>query len=166
MRKNIFLIIALAVILILGSAAAVWQNHFAFAKNQATSADAKKRMVKYSAPHKKKSDEPIRKSRLEQMNIVGEAAAVLNMLPITIINEMKKGKKLVEIAKEKGLTEKEFTQKISDFETKTVNTAVKKGTIPKEHADAIKAGRSDRLKKGIQEKAMNVNDHMPMDMGN
>jgi predicted transposase len=47
---------------------------------------------KYSAPTKKGTAEPIRKSRLKQQNIVGEAANVLNVLPITIIDEMKKVK--------------------------------------------------------------------------
>lgn len=154
------------VILLLGTAAAVLQSQSAYAKNKTTVADAKKAMEKYSAPTKKGTAEPIRKSRLKQQNIVGEAANVLNVLPITIIDEMKKGKTLVQIAKEKGLSEQQFTQKLADFDSKTVNTAVKEGTITQEHADAINAGRADRLKSGIQEKAMDVNDHMAMDMGN
>lgn len=166
MSKKLFVASVLAAILILGSAAAVWQNHLAYAKSKTTAADAKKAMAKYSAPDKKKAQQPLRNSRLKQINIVNEAANVLHVLPITIIDEMKKGKTLVQIAKDKGLTEKEFTQKLTDFETKTVNAAVKVGTITKKHADAINSGRSDRLKKGLKEKAMDAGDHQPMDMGN
>jgi hypothetical protein len=166
MNRNFLAASALTAVLIAGGAAAVWQSQSAYAKNQIAAADAKKLMAKYSDPSNSSANEPVRQSRLKQMNIVGEAANVLNVLPITIIDEMKKGKTLVQIAQDKGLTEKEFTQKLADFDTKTVNTAVKDGTITKEHADAINAGRADRLKKGIHEKAMKAQDGMAMDMGN
>ena len=123
-------------------------------------------MAKYSAPNKKDASDPVRVSRLKQMNIVGEAANVLNVLPIDIINEMNKGKTLVQVAKDKGLTEAEFNKKLTDFDAKTVNAAVKDGTITKEHGDAIDAGRADRIKKGMQEKSMKAHDGMAMDMGN
>ncbi|MCQ6280285.1 hypothetical protein [Bacillus sp. EB600] len=166
MRKKFLLVSALAVILTFGTAAAVLQSQSVHAKNEPAAFDAKKAMAKYSAPTKKGTVEPIRKSRLKQQNIVGEAANILNVLPIAIIDEMKKGKTLVQIAKEKGLSEQQFAQKLADFDSKMVNAAVKEGTITQEHADAINAGRADRLKSGIQEKAMDVNDHMAMDMGN
>lgn len=167
MKKKLLIAIALALVLISGSAMALYHDNPAFAKSQpATDVKVKGNMAVYSPPNQKKSSEPVRKSRLKQMNIVGEAATVLNVLPIIIIDEMKKGKTVVQIAKEKGLTEAEFTKKLTDLETKMVNEAVSSGTITQEHADAIKDGRPDRLKKSIKEKAVNVNDHMAMDMGN
>jgi hypothetical protein len=167
MKKKLLIALALALILISGSAVALYHDNPAFAKNQpATDVKVKGNMDVYSPPNQKKSSEPVRKSRLKEMNIVGEAATVLNVLPITIIDEMQKGKTVVQIAKEKGLTEAEFTKKLTDLETNMVNEAVSSGTITQEHADAIKAGRPDRLKKSIKEKAVNVNDHKAMDMGN
>jgi hypothetical protein len=162
-RKQTLTVSVLAAVLIACLAAAILQTQ-AFAKNQAV--DAKKVMATYSAPGSSNTGEPTRKSRVKQQNIVSEAANVLNVLPMDIINEMKKGKTLVQIAKDKGLSEPEFTQKLKDFDAKTVNAAVKEGTITKEHATAINEGRADRIQKGLKEKAMNVNDHMAMDMGN
>lgn len=169
MKKKLLIASALALglVLISGTAVAFYHDNPVFAKNKSgTNVKVKGDMTIYSSPNQKKSSESVRRSRLKQMNTIGEAATVLNVLPITIIDEMKKGKTVVQIAKEKGLSEAEFTKKLTDLETKMVNEAVKSGTITQEHADAIKAGRSERLKKSIKEKAVNVNDHMAMDMGN
>ena len=169
MRKKlnkVFLFAAL--LLMLGTVAAVWHNETAVAKNQATApaVNAKANMAKYSVKSKNKAITTIRRSRLSQMNIVSEAAQVLNVLPITIMDEMKKGKTLVQIAKEKGITKAQFLQKLTAVENKTVDTATKAGTISQEHSTALKAGQKDRLSKSLDMKAVNVNDHMAMDMGN
>src|SRR4051794_26183068 len=120
MRKKFLITSALVVILGAGSAATIFHNENAYAKNKQPAAiDAKKAMTKYSPPKSKKgSTEPVRTSRLKEMNIVGEAANVLNVLPIDIINEMNKGKTLVQVAKDKGLTEAEFNKKLTDFDAK------------------------------------------------
>lgn len=167
MRKRfnkVFLFTAL--LLILGSVVAVWHNSTAFAKNQAATANAKAGMAKYSVKSKSKSGTPIRKSRLSQMNIVAEAAQVLNVLPITIMDEMNKGKSLVQVAEAKGLTKDQFLQKLTDVENKTIDAANKSGTITQKHATALKAGQKDRLNKSLDTKAVNVNNHQAMDMGN
>lgn len=167
MRKKVLIASLITGVLILGFTAAILLNHPAFAKNQQTIAKANEtRMSKYTPPKKQHSTVNVRKSRLKQMNIVSEAATVLNVLPITIIDEMKKGKTLPQIAQDKGLTEKEFTQKLADLETKIVNNAVSDGTIPKKHKDAINAGKSERLKNALKAKAVDANDHEAMDMGN
>ena len=167
MGRNFFLIYVIAGMLILGCAAAIVYNHPAFAKTQQTNVKMHaKHMAKYSPTKKQDSVLNVRTSRLKQMNIIGEAATVLNVLPITIIDEMNKGKTLAQIAKAKGLTEKQFLQKLSSLETKTVNQAVSTGTISSKQKVAINAGKSDRLKKALKIKGVNVHDHAPMDMGN
>lgn len=164
MRKKFLTAFALAGVLSIGAIAAAQSNN-AFAKSQPKPPTPAERMARYSPPnHKSGTKTVIRQSRLDQQNIVAEAANVLNVLPIDIINEMKKGKTLVQVAKEKGLTEAEFNKKLTDFDAKTVDTAVKNGTITKEHGDAIKAGRADRIKNGMKEKAMKAGGGM--DMGN
>jgi hypothetical protein len=165
--KKVLISSVLGLLVLGGAGAAIWKDDPANAKQQAKQVDAKQLMAKYSPPNEKAANNnTVRVSRLKEMNIVGEAATVLNVLPIDIIDKMKQGKTIAQIAKEKGLSEQQFTQKINDLETKKVNDAVKDGTITKEHAEAITQGRTDRLKKGLKEKAMNVNEHKAMDMGN
>jgi hypothetical protein len=164
MGRKLFTALALAGALTIGASAAI-SLHSAEAKSQPKQPTPAERMAKYSAPKSNKSAKPIvRTSRLDQQNIVAEAANVLNVLPIDIIKEMEKGKTLVQVAKDKGLTEAEFNKKLTDFDSKVVDKAVKDGTITKEHGDAIKAGRTDRIKNGMKEKAMKA--HTAMDMGN
>lgn len=167
MRKKLLITSVISGLFIVVLAFAILQNHPAFAKNQQTYVKTKVTgMARYSDPKKNPSTPSVRKSRLKQMNIVGEAATVLNILPIKIINEMNKGKTLAQIAQEKGLTEKEFTQKLSALESTTVNHAVSTGTIPLAQKEAINKGKSDRIKKALKTKGVNVHDHAPMDMGN
>lgn len=169
MRKRfnkVFLFTAL--LLILGTIAAVWHNNTALAKNQAPTpaVNAKANMAKYSVKSNNKPGTPIRRSRLSQMNVVSEAAQVLNVLPITIMDEMKKGKTLLQVAQDKGFNKAQFLQKLTDVENKTVDTATTAGTITQKHSAALKAGQKDRLTKSLDMKAVNVNDHQAMDMGN
>lgn len=166
MRKKFLIASALVAIIAVGSIGAALHSESVLAKNKPAAAvvDAKKAMAKYSPPTKKNATTPVRESRLKQQNIVAEAANVLNVLPIDIINDMKKGKTLAQVAKDKGLTEAEFNKKLTNFDTKIVDQAVKEGTITKEHGDAIKAGRTDRIKSSMKDTAMKA--HTAMDMGN
>ncbi|MDP4104912.1 MAG: hypothetical protein Q8935_08155 [Bacillota bacterium] len=166
MGKKVLIASILAATVVIGSGAAVWNSKedSALAKKPGA-VDPKQAMARYSPPsHKNTTAAVVRDSRLNQQNIVAEAANVLNVLPIDIIKEMDKGKTLVQVAKDKGLTETEFNKKLTDFDSKIVDKAVKDGTITKEHGDAIKAGRTDRIKNGMKEKAMKA--HTAMDMGN
>lgn len=160
------------VLFILGSTSAMWQINKVYAKSKVSTqtVDAKTVMSKYT-PLKSTNKvcspgTSIRKSRLSEMNIVSEAAQVLNVLPINIIQEMKKGKTLVQLAKEKGLTKNQFMKKLGDVEDKKVKTAAKNGVITDDHAEALKEGQKERLDKSVMMKSVNVNDHMAMDMGN
>jgi hypothetical protein len=163
--KKVFTFAALLLLLVV--AATVWHNNNAYAKNQAnTIKSPAELMAKYSHKTKQNSTETIRRSRLPQMNIISEAANVLNLLPINIMDEMKKGKTLEQVAQEKGLSKDQFLTKLTDFENQTVAVASKAGTITKDHEKALKEGQKDRLTKSLSVKAVNVNDHKAMDMGN
>jgi hypothetical protein len=167
MRKRLLKVTSIiAVILILGSVVVAWQNHFALAKKQETNVkiSAETRMAKYSVKTKQKSDSSIRKSRLKQINVVSEAAIVLNVLPITIMDEMTKGKTLEQIAEVKGLSKGQFLKKITDLDTKNIDTAASSGEISQEQAKALKEGQKDRVQHNLMLKAVDVNDHKAMDM--
>lgn len=169
MRKR-FLKISMvaAILLMLGTAVTVWHNNPAFAKKQTANvkSTAAGNMAKYSLKKKTKqnSGAPIRRSRLNQINVISEAANVLNLLPINIMDEMKKGKTLVQIAQDKGLSKDQFLQKLADFDTKTIDAASSTGTISQEHKTALKEGQKDRLNYNIGLKSVDVNDHQAMDM--
>ncbi|MEH7093353.1 hypothetical protein [Neobacillus vireti] len=171
-NKKVMLSAFIALLLVTGTGVAVWHNNTAYAKSKskATSVDAKTIMAQYSPPKSKNmagtTGVTIRRSRLTQMNVISEAAKVLNVLPINIINEMNKGKTLVQIAKDKGMTQAQFLQQLKDVDSQIVDNAVKDGTITKEHGSAIKDGQKDRLTKSLTLKAVDVNEHQSMDMGN
>lgn len=167
MSKKIIRISVFAVFaLILSAAAVIWHNNDALAQNQPQKKTSAEMMAIYSAKGKENTKSNIRISRLTQMNIVSEAANVLNVLPINIIDEMKKGKTLEQIANEKGFTKDQFLQKLTDYENKTIAAAATAGEITDKHETALKQGQKDRLTKSLTEKANNVNNHQPMDMGN
>jgi hypothetical protein len=163
-KRFVKISISAVILLILTVATVITYNHGVLAKSQPNKNTSAEMMARYSPPNQKNTATAVRQSRLNQQNIVAEAANVLNVLPIDIIKDMEKGKTLVQVAKDKGLTETEFNKKLTDFDTKIVDKAVKDGTITKEHGDAIKAGRTDRIKNGMKEKAMKA--HTAMDMGN
>lgn len=167
MRKKFLKITSIAaVILILGSTVVVWQNHSVLAKKQEANVkiSAEARMAKYSVKTKQKAVTNVRKSRLSDINVVSEAATVLNVLPITIMDEMTKGKTLEQIAKEKGLSKSKFLLKLTELDTKNINAAASSGIISQEQANALKEGQKDRLHHNLMLKAVNVNDHKAKDM--
>ena len=167
MKRQILSFTAFVTLVVAGVSAYHINN--AYAKNQpVTKKSPAELMAKYSYKPKGKqnTNQNIRVSRLSQMNVVSEAANVLNILPINIMEEMKKGKTLEQIAKEKGLSKDQFLKKMSAFEDQTVTAAVKAGRITEKHQKALKEGQKDRLTKSLSEKAQDVNDHTAMDMGN
>ncbi|MFJ5715864.1 hypothetical protein [Neobacillus sp. NPDC093127] len=168
MKKRMNVTGLLIMLLIIGLVSTFWHNSNAEAKNKTSNhkKSAEQMMVKYSAKDKQNIDPNFRRSRLKQMNVVSEAAKVLNVLPIDIMNEMKNGKTLVQIAQSKGLTKADFLQKLTDYENQIIADAVKTGKITKEHETALKDGQKNRLTKSLTLKAVDVNDHQAMDMGN
>lgn len=168
MKKRIKVTGFLIMLLTIGLVSAFWHNSDAEAKNKPSNhkKSAEEMMAKYSAKDKQNIDPNFRRSRLKQMNIVSEAANVLNVLPIDIMNDMKNGKTLVDIAQNKGLTKEQFLQKLTDYDNQLIAEAVKTGKITKEHQAALKDGQKNRLTKSLTLKAIDVNDHQAMDMGN
>jgi len=167
MRKRLLKVTSIiAVILILGTAVMVWKNHSALAKKQDANVkiSAAERMAKYSVKTKQNTDSSLRKSRLSQINVVSEAATILNVLPINIMEEMTKGKKLEEIALDKGMSKAKFLKKLTDLDTKNIDDAVRTGTISTKHGTALKEGQKDRLHHSLMLEAVDVNDHKAMDM--
>jgi hypothetical protein len=167
MKKRLFKVTSLiAVILILGSVFIVWQNHTALAKKKDPKVEitAAERMAKYSVKTEDNTDSTIRKGRLSQINVVSEAAAVLKVLPINIMDEMTKGKTLEQIAVDKGMSKDQFLTKLTEQDTKNIDAAVNSGTISKEHGVALKEGQKDRLHHNLMLEAVDVNDHKAMDM--
>jgi hypothetical protein len=167
MRKRLLKVTSIiSVILILGIAVMIWQNHSALAKKQNESAkpSAATRMAKYSDKSKRIGDTTIRKSRLNQINVMSEAANILNVLPINIMDEMKKGKTLEEIAIEKGMSKDKFLKKLTEYDKKSIDSAVSLGTISSKQGTALKEGQKDRLKHNLMLEAVDVNDHKAMDM--
>ena len=166
MKRQILSVAAFVALVVAGISAYHINN--AYAKNQTVKKTPAEMMAKYSYKGKGKQNmnENIRVSRLSQMNVVSEAANVLNVLPIKIMEDMKKGKTLEQIAKDKGLSKDQFLKKMAAFEDQTVAAAVKTGRITEKHQKALKDGQNDRLKKSLTQKAQDVNDHAAMDMGN
>jgi hypothetical protein len=145
---------SLAAAAILLTAGAGWiaffgENAFAYnspsgVKVQASSNPA----IHYSKGVKNQGNH--RQGRFRGLNVTSEAAAILKVKPIDIIDSMTKGKKLVDIAIDHGLTKEQFLQKLTEVETKTINQAAKAGTIPQQQADALLQGMQDRLTSALQ----------------
>ncbi|UUZ92945.1 YckD family protein [Paenibacillus sp. P25] len=83
-------------------------------------------------------------------NIVKETATLLGVDESAIKDELKQGKTLAAIAQEKGLSEADYLQKLTEAETKAIDDAVAAGKLTQTQADKIKTNLSDRLKKAIE----------------
>ncbi|TBL81362.1 hypothetical protein [Paenibacillus thalictri] len=83
-----------------------------------------------------------------------EAATILGSDEKTIMEAIKSGKTLAQIAQDKGITEDDFLQKLVAAETASLDKAVTDGKLKQEQADKMKTGLSDRLKKEIENKQM------------
>ncbi len=68
---------------------------------------------------------------------MGEAAQILNMDPKMMWQELKSGKSLADLAKEKGMTEKQFKEKLLAAQKKRLDAAVKQGNLTKEKEQEI-----------------------------
>ncbi|MCP8968584.1 hypothetical protein [Ectobacillus ponti] len=155
MKKKTLITSVITALLVVCVTAAIFTDTFAFATGQSAAAKSKTKQPKQTT---------VRKGRFTEINTVSEAAAVLNVKPIWILDEVKKGKTMAQIINAKGMTEQEFIQKATELETKTIQDAVKSGSMSQAHADALQAGMSDRLKENMKMKAMDVKEHAAMNM--
>jgi hypothetical protein len=148
-------IVALALILTSGVIVALHSDN-AIASNQSAAVNASASSKHHPATNVRGNK---RQGRFNGINVVSETASVLKVKPIWIMEEMKKGKTLSQISKEKGLTEQAFLQKLIALETKIINAASKSGQIPEKQALVLLSGMSERLTKALQLTSVNVNDH-------
>ncbi|CAN7742411.1 hypothetical protein LJR153_006460 [Paenibacillus sp. LjRoot153] len=94
-------------------------------------------------------------------------SAILGIDKGVLKAEIDAGKTLVQIAQEKAnLSEEALLAKLTEAETKKIDTALSEGKIKQEQADKLKDGLADRLKKIVEAKphAMNF-DKKPMPRG-
>jgi ribosomal protein S20 len=94
-------------------------------------------------------------------------SSILGMDKAALKAEIDAGKTLVQIAQEKAnLSEDALLAKLTEAETKKIDTALSEGKIKQEQADKLKEGLADRLKKIVEAKphAMNF-DKKPIPRG-
>ncbi|MDF2960812.1 MAG: hypothetical protein K0S39_2547 [Paenibacillus sp.] len=87
-------------------------------------------------------------------SIIQETAALLGVEPSEITEALKAGKTLLQIAQEKGLSEADYLQKLTDAKNKAIAEAVSSGKLTQEQADKITSGLAERLQKEIERTGM------------
>ncbi|MBP1157391.1 MULTISPECIES: hypothetical protein [unclassified Paenibacillus] len=85
-------------------------------------------------------------------NVVEQTATLLGVEQSVIMEALKEDKTLLQIAQEKGLSEEDYLQKLTDAQTAAIDAQLTAGTLTQEKADQIKSGLSDRLKQQIEKK--------------
>ncbi|WP_282939440.1 hypothetical protein [Paenibacillus sp. RC67] len=83
-------------------------------------------------------------------NVIKETATLLSVEQSVVMDELKQGKTLAQIAQDKGgLTQDDFLQKLIAAETSTIDAAVTSGKLTQEQADKQKTNLTDRLTKEV-----------------
>lgn len=107
---------------------------------------------------------PIQKVDARKFGFGGamDFASILGIDQSVLKDEIKQGKSIVEIAKDKAnLTEDQLLAKLTEAETKKIDDAVTAGKLKQEQSDRLKAGIADRLKKIIESKPLMGFDKKP-----
>lgn len=82
--------------------------------------------------------------------IIFETAKLLEMDRMELVNSLKAGKTLSELALEKkGWTEEQYIQKLSEAASQRLDHAISEGSLTKEEAQKIKAGLPAMLKQKL-----------------
>ncbi|MFD0675451.1 MULTISPECIES: hypothetical protein [unclassified Paenibacillus] len=82
-------------------------------------------------------------------NILKETATLLGVEQSVVNDALKAGKTLSQFAQEKGVSEADYLQKLTDAQNKAIADAVTAGKLTQEQADKVKTGMADRLKKEV-----------------
>ncbi|CAG7644547.1 hypothetical protein ACFQI7_09975 [Paenibacillus allorhizosphaerae] len=82
-------------------------------------------------------------------NLVKETATVLGVEVSAVMDELKQGKTLAQIAEAKGLALDAYVQKLVDAQTKAIDEQVAAGKLKQEQADKLKTGLAERLNKEV-----------------
>lgn len=82
---------------------------------------------------------PNKENKRRFFPIIDEAATILGLQSDKIKQSLSQGRSLVDLAKEQGLSEADFTNRLLALRALKVDEAVKSGKIPQEKADQVKA---------------------------
>ncbi|GAB6988813.1 hypothetical protein [Paenibacillus pini] len=83
--------------------------------------------------------------------LLNDTASLLDLSMPDLIQELKKGKTLQQIAKEKkGWSSEVFVQKLNDVQTRKIDDAVKNGKMTTLQADQLKKRLPESLKRFVQ----------------
>lgn len=95
--------------------------------------------------HENRNHPPLRHFR--GGHIVKDTADLLGMEPKSIVEQLKKGKTLLQVVQDaKGWSEGEYIKKLTETASANIDKAVSEGKIDSEKAAKIKASLPDKLK--------------------
>jgi uncharacterized protein YidB (DUF937 family) len=82
---------------------------------------------------------PTKDTKRRSFPIIEEAATILGLQSDNIKQSLSQGKSLVDLAKEQGLSEADFSSRLLALRIQKLDEAIKSGKIPQEKADHVKA---------------------------
>lgn len=81
---------------------------------------------------------------------LGDSAKLLGIEPKSLVQQLKQGKTLLQIAQaNKGWSEQEFIKRLTESATLHIDQALAQGKIDQAKADKLKAGLPEKLKKAV-----------------
>ncbi|TDF92376.1 hypothetical protein [Paenibacillus piri] len=94
-------------------------------------------------------------------NVIKETAALLGVDATVVMDELKQGKSLLQLAQDKGLTKEDYLQKLTEAEKEAIAAAVTAGKLTQEQADKQTANLTDRLTKEIENAGFGKGGKLP-----
>lgn len=105
------------------------------------------------APHKERGGQTgTKRQEAETPPIVSEAAAVLGMNTAALTEQLKAGKSIADVAKERGMSEQQLTAKLLQLRVARIDDAVKNGKMDAARAEQMKQRMGSHLGYMIKEK--------------
>ncbi|WP_339315572.1 hypothetical protein [Paenibacillus sp. FSL R10-2734] len=146
MKNNIKKYATITAVLFLSLSSALAPTQSASAENVTSTPPDSHPSEKGHRPHPEKDG----KFRAGGHFIIFETAKLLEMDRTELINSLKAGKTLPELALEKkGWTEDQYIQKLSESASQRLDQAITEGRLTKDEAQKLKAGLPSILKKKI-----------------
>jgi hypothetical protein len=78
-------------------------------------------------------------------NLIAQVAEILDVEEQTIIDELKDGKSLAEIAEDYGVSEDELLEELEELQSDAIDDAVADGTLTEDQADELRDRLAERL---------------------
>jgi hypothetical protein len=88
---------------------------------------------------------PSNDNKRRHFPIVEEAAEILGLQVDKVKQSLRDGKSLLDLAKEQGLSEADFTNRLLAVRNTKIDEAIKSGNITKEKADKVKAKMQEHI---------------------